>query len=115
MDAVYRRGGATAALVRADLPDPPSYSAVRATLGILERKGYVRHRRQGRRYVFEPTVNREAAARKAWKDLVRTYFQGAVEGAVAALLEAERSGLKDSDYRRLLRIVREARAQERKP
>lgn len=114
MDVVYRRGAATAAEVRAGIPEPPSYSAVRATLGILERKGCLRHRRQGRRYLFEPTVDRAEAARKAWKGLVGTYFAGAVDSAVAALLEVERGGLTDTDYRRLLSIIRAARAQEKK-
>ncbi len=114
MDVVYRHGGATAAQVHADLADPPSYSAVRATLSILEGKGYIRHHREGKHYIFEPTVNRETAARKAWKELVKTYFNGAVDSAVAALLKAERSGLDDTDYKRLEQIVRDARRQERK-
>jgi BlaI family penicillinase repressor len=113
MDVVYRRGAATASEVRAGIPEPPGYSAVRATLGILERKGFLRHRRQGRRYLFEPTVERNEAARKAWKGFVATYFAGAVDSAVAALLEAEREGLTDADYRRLLAIIRAARAEER--
>jgi BlaI family transcriptional regulator, penicillinase repressor len=114
MDVVYRRGGATASEVHAGIPEPPSYSAVRATLGILERKGFLRHRRQGRRYLFEPTVERGEAARRAWKSLVGTYFAGAVDSAVAALLEAERDGLTDADYRRLLAIIRAARAGEQR-
>ena len=110
MDVLYARESATAAEVLAGTPYPPSYSAVRATLGILERKGYVRHRRKGRRNVFCPVVARDRAAGKAWKRLLATYFGGAVDQAVAALLRAERGGLKDSDYRRLLSIVRAERS-----
>lgn len=115
MDVVYRRGKATAAEVLEDLADPPSYSAVRATLGILEKKGRLTHRREGKRYLFEPVVARADAARGALKSLLATYFDGAVDTAVAALLEAERDGLKEADYRRLTRLIREAQTRERKP
>jgi predicted transcriptional regulator len=114
MDIVYARGSPTALEIHGSLADPPSYSAVRATLGILERKGFLVHRREGRRYVFESVVDRGVAATKAWRNLVATYFGGAIDSAVAALLEAERGGLKDSDYRRLLSIIRAARSGERR-
>src|ERR671925_464450 len=86
MDIIYARGQATAAEVTAALPDPPSYSAVRALLRILEQKGHLRHEQDGPRYVFLPTVPRDRARRSAMRHLVRTFFDGSTEDAVAALL-----------------------------
>ena len=62
MDILYRRGQATAAEIHATLPDPPSYSAVRALLRVLEEKGHVRHREKNLRYVYLPVVPRDKAA-----------------------------------------------------
>src|SRR5438045_2970365 len=87
MDVVYRRGRATAADVLADLPDPPGYSAVRAMLRLLEDKGHVKHEQDGPRYVYVPTVGRDKARKSAMRHLVRTFFDGSTEDAVAALLQ----------------------------
>ncbi|HSL71451.1 MAG TPA: BlaI/MecI/CopY family transcriptional regulator, partial [Longimicrobiales bacterium] len=76
MDAVYARGQATVAEVQEDLPDPPSYSAVRAMLGKLERKGYLRHEEHGLRYVYVPTLAREAVQETALDRLLQTFFDG---------------------------------------
>src|ERR687891_642687 len=86
MDVIYERGQATAAEVAESMPDPPSYSAVRALLRILEEKGHLRHEQQGLRYLFIPTVRRGNARRSALKAVVRTFFNGSVEETVAALL-----------------------------
>ena len=83
MDAIYRRGQATAAEVLQDMPDPPSYSAVRAMLRVLEEKGHLQHVQQGPRYVFLPTVPRDQARRSALQQLVRTFFDGSTEQTVA--------------------------------
>ena len=112
MDVIYRRGRATAAEVLEDLPDPPSYSAVRALLRLLEEKGHVRHERDGPRYVFLPTVNRERARRTALKHVVRTFFDGSATDAVAALLESD-STLSDSELDRLSSMIQEARKEGR--
>ena len=90
MDSIYRRGRATAAEVLEDLPDPPSYSAVRALLRLLEEKGHVRHEQDGPRYVFLPTVTRDRARKSALKHVVRTFFDGSPTDAVAALLDGDR-------------------------
>src|SRR5688572_7905952 len=89
MDVVYRHGRVTAAEVLAGLAEPPSYSAVRATLRLLEEKGHLRHEQDGPRYVFLPTVTRDKARRSAMQHLVRTFFNGSTEDAVAALLETD--------------------------
>jgi predicted transcriptional regulator len=109
MDAIYRRGQATAAEVLEDLPDPPSYSAVRAMLRVLEEKGHLRHEQQGPRYVFLPTVPREQARRSALKQLVRTFFEGSTEQTVAALLDLSASRLSDAELDRLSQLIERAR------
>src|SRR3954465_14900574 len=95
MDVIYRRGRATAAEVLEDMPDPPGYSAVRAMLRLLEEKGHVRHEQDGPRYVYMPTVNRDRARKSAMKHLVRTFFDGSTEDAVAALLQND--GMSDAE------------------
>lgn len=107
MDILYRRGKATAADVQAQMPDPPSYSAVRATLRILEDKGQVRHQRDGARYVFQPAVARDRAKRSAIQHLVKTFFDGSTELAVATLLDESASQLSEADYERLERLIEE--------
>ena len=111
MDVVYQRGRATAAEVLDALPDPPSYSAVRALLRVLEEKGHLRHRRDGARYVFLPTVPRETARRSALARVVRTFFGGSTEAAVAALID--QSSLSDADLDRLRDLIDRARQEGR--
>ncbi len=109
MDVLYRVGQATAAEVMDALPDPPSYSAVRATLRILEDKGQVRHEEEGPRYVFRPAVARDRAKRTAVRHLVATFFGGSPEAAMATLLDESASKLSDRDYERLKTLIDEAR------
>src|SRR5271155_3980828 len=109
MDAIYRRGQATSAEVLEDLPDPPSYSAVRAMLRVLEEKGHLRHEQQGPRYVFLPTVPREKARRSALKQLMQTFFEGSTEQTVAALLDLSASKLSDAELARLSQLLNQAR------
>lgn len=111
MDVIYARGQATAAEVAEAIPDPPSYSAVRALLRILEEKGYVRHEQHGLRYVFLPTVKRQSARRSALKGLVQTFFDGSVEQTVAALLGQQK--LSPEELERLARLIDRARKEER--
>jgi predicted transcriptional regulator len=110
MDVIYARGQATAAEVADAIPDPPSYSAVRALLRILEEKGYLRHEQRGLRYVFMPTVKRTSARRSALKDLVRTFFDGSVEETVAALLNQRK--LTPEELERLSALIDRARHEE---
>jgi len=113
MDVIYRWGRATAAEVLREMPDPPSYSAVRAMLRVLEEKGHLRHEEQGPRYVFLPTVPRAQARRSALKQLVRTFFDGSTEQAVAALLDLSVSKLTDEELRRLSKLIDQARKEGR--
>jgi len=112
MDVVYRLGRATAADVLAELPEPPGYSAVRAMLRLLEEKGHVRHEQEGPRYVYLPTINRDKARRSAMRHLVRTFFDGSTEDAVAALLKND-TALSDAELERLARLIDGAKKEGR--
>ena len=109
MDILYRNESATAATVMENLEDPPSYSAVRALLRILEQKGHVRHEERAGKYVFMPTMRRDTAKRSALRHLVQTFFGGSTEDAVAALLDSTSSILSESELDRLQRLIDKAR------
>lgn len=109
MDFLYQRGRATAAEVQANLPDPPSYSTVRALLRVLEEKGHARHEQDGPRYVYLPRVARERAKRSALRHLVQTFFDGSREQAVAALLDDRSTRLSEAELDRLARLIARAR------
>ncbi len=111
VDALYKLGRASAAEVRAELPDPPSYSAVRALLRILEDKGHVRHEQDGPRYVYAPTVARDSAKRSAMRHILNTFFDGSAAQAMSALLDVSSSRLSDSELDRLERLIDGARKQ----
>jgi predicted transcriptional regulator len=109
IDILYARGRGTAAEVQAALPDPPSYSAVRAMLRILEEKGHVRHEQDGPRYVYLPTVARDNAKRSALRHMIRTFFDGSTEQAISALLDDASTKMSESELDRLARMIDEAR------
>lgn len=109
MDVLFRRGDATVAEVMENMPDPPSYSAVRATLRILEEKGHVVHREEGPRYVYLPASAPEEARADALKHLVRTFFDGQTEQAVTALLRLSDARLSEAEMGRLQERIRAAR------
>jgi predicted transcriptional regulator len=113
MEIIYQRGRASAAEVREHLPEAPSYSAVRALLRILEDKGHLRHEQDGPRYVFLPTVPREQARENALRGLVRTFFSGSPEGAMAALLDLEGDRLDEDALERISAMIEEARKEGR--
>ena len=109
MDIIYRRGQASAAEVLGEMEDPPSYSAVRAFLRILEEKGHLKHRKEGARYVYLPTQPRRQAARSALQRVLRTFFDGSTEKAVAALITMADADLSPAELDRLAELIREAR------
>lgn len=113
MDAVYRLGRATATDVLAQIPEPPSYSAVRAMLRVLENKGHVRHVLEGKSYVYVPTLHRTRASRSALQNMLKTFFDGSTEKAVAALLDISRAELTDDEFDRLSRLIEHARQEGR--
>jgi predicted transcriptional regulator len=113
MDIVYARGEATAADVHTDLPDPPSYSAVRALLAILVDKGHVKRRPDRGRYLYAPTRRRSQAGRSALRRVLDTFYEGSLEKAVAALLSASEANLTSDELSRLGRLIEQAREEGR--
>jgi predicted transcriptional regulator len=112
MDVIYARGRATASEVRAALHSPPSYSAVRAMLRILENKGFLRHEVEGVTYVFVPVQSKTTASKTAMRRLLDTFYGGSTSGAMAALLDVSSLKLSSQDRERLLRLIRDAEGHE---
>ncbi len=113
MDIVYRLGQASAAQVRQRLSDTPSYSSVRAMLAKLERKGYLRHRQDGPKYIFHPTLPREAARQNAMSRLVETFFDGSVSQAINGLLGLRGQLLSAQELDELVEQIERARKEGR--
>ncbi len=113
MDVIYREGQATATEVLDAMPDPPSYSAVRAMLRVLENKGHLRHVPDGTRYVYRPTLTRDRAGKPALANVLETFFDGSTEKAVAALLDLSRSELSPDALDRLSELIDQARTEGR--
>ena len=109
LDAVHRLGRASAEDVRATMPEPPTNSAVRAHLRTLEAKGHLRHEKEGRRFVYVPTVPPRAAGRTALRHVVRTFFADAPEDAFATLLSEAGSDLSDEKLDQLDALIQDAR------
>jgi BlaI family transcriptional regulator, penicillinase repressor len=113
MDIVYRAGQVTVAQVQEQMADPPGYSAVRAMMRVLEEKGHLRHQQEGLAYVYLPTVSPDTARRSAVSHLMRTFFQGSAERAVAAVLEASHTRLSPDELERIAAMVEAARKEGR--
>lgn len=113
MDIVYRLGEATAAEIRAQMAAPPSYSSVRSTLSGLERKSHLRHRFDGNRYVYSPTLVREKARQSALDHLLSTFFDGSATEVVAALLQDKRSDLTPEELDELSQLIEQTRKEGR--
>jgi len=109
MDILYQKGRATAAEIHAALPDPPTYSAVRAKLRVLEEKGHIRHEEEALRYVYLPVVARDSARKSALRHMVSTFFAGSVEDTVAALLDLSAANLSEKDLDRISQLVEQAK------
>lgn len=112
MDVLFRLGTGTVAEVLAELPNAPSYSAVRAHLRILEEKGHVTHSQDGPRYVYRAAITKERAKRSALKHLVDTFFNGSAEQTMAALLDDDASNLSEAELDRLARMIELVRDRE---
>jgi predicted transcriptional regulator len=111
MDLLYQRGRATASEINEALPDPPSYSAVRAKLRVLEEKGHVRHEEEALRYVYLPTLARDTARKSALRHLVSTFFEGSIEQTVAALIDLSAADLSKRDLDRISKLIAAAKAE----
>jgi predicted transcriptional regulator len=113
MDALYKLGKASAADIRAQISDPPSYTAIRTLLTILEKKGHVRHTSDGTRYIYEPAVAREQMGSRAIDSLLKTFFDNSVERAVTALLTRKDADVSRDELDRLSRLIEKAKKEGR--
>lgn len=113
LEILYQRGKSTAAEVREAMADPPSYSAVRALLRVLEEKGHVRHQAEQLRYVYLPVVPRNKAKRSEVKRLLDTFFEGSPEQVVAALLDVSSTRLTHDELDRIAALIDQARKEGR--
>jgi len=113
MNIIFTRGRATATEVLEAMADPPSYSAVRATLRVLEQKGHLRHQHDGTRYVYTPTVNRDRVRLSALDQLLTTFFDGSAANVVATLIERQKGNMSPDELERLSALIDEARKEGR--
>ena len=113
MDLLYERGRASVGDVLEGISDPPSYSAVRAMLRTLEDKGHVIHIEDGRAYIYEPRIQKETAREGALSHLLKTFFDGSTEKAVAALLDMKADQLSRAELDRVAALVDHAKAEGR--
>ena len=113
MDVIFRLGRASAQEVLDQLPDPPSYSAVRGMLRLLEDKGHLTHTQDGPRYIYVPTTRPEVARRSALKHVLRTFFNDSREAAVAALLDVSDKPLSPEEHKRISTLLKKALQLER--
>ena len=113
MNIIFAKGRATATEVMDAMADPPSYSAVRATLRVLEQKGHLKHQHDGTRYVYIPTVNREKVRGSALDQLLTTFFDGSAANVVATLIERQRGKMSDEELDHLAHLIAQARKEGR--
>ena len=109
MDIVYARGEATATHVRQDMADPPTRTAVRTLMGILEEKGHLKHHKQGREFVYTPTRARARAGQSNLARVLDTFFDSSLEKAVSSHLLNSRTEVSEDELRRLAQLIRAAR------
>lgn len=113
MDIVYRHGRVSAAEIQTELPDPPSYSAVRALLSILVERGQLRIESEGARYIYLPVQPRETAGRSAIQNVLQTFFGGSLEQAVEALLDGKKDQVTTEEAERIKQLIEQARKEKR--
>ena len=113
MDALYKLGKASAAQIVEQIADPPSTTAIRTLLTILEKKGHVRHMSDGTRYIYEPMVAREQMSKRAMDSLLKTFFDNSVERAVAALLTRKDADVSRDELDRLSKLIEKAKREGR--
>jgi len=112
MDILFRAGEGSVASVRRQMTDPPSYSAVRALLGVLEDKGYLKHKKSGKAYIYYPIGNRKKTARKMLKHVVDTFYEGSVGHAAVELIGRSGTDLSDEEIARLEELIKDKKQKE---
>lgn len=113
MDILFSLGSATTAQIREQMEDPPSGNAVRTLLQILETKGHLKKKREGREYVFSPTKPRSRAGLEALQHVLSTFYEGSIENALTAHLTRKGSGLTEEEFQRLTKLIEETRQTEK--
>ena len=113
LDVLFQRGEGTVTDVMGSLADPPSYSAVRATLNVLVEKGHATYRQDGPRYMYLPAIPADTARSAAVRHLVTTFFNGSTEEAMVALLEISDTKVPRDTIERLTRKIQSARKEGR--
>jgi BlaI family transcriptional regulator, penicillinase repressor len=109
MEIIYRTSSASVEEIRAAMPQPASYSAVRVIVNVLERKGHLKHVRRGKKYVYSPTAPRTRAIKGAVKNLLSTYFGNSLPRAVAAMVQMHARDLSDEDIRELIQVIEQSK------
>jgi predicted transcriptional regulator len=109
LEIVYARGEATAVQVVRDMPDAPSKTAVRTLMRILEEKGHLTHRQEGQSYIYQPSRPRMPAGQSALRQVVRTFFSGSIQEALAAHLADDHAELKPEELEKMAALIRKAR------
>lgn len=113
LDVIYRLGETSVRDVLAELPDPPSYDSVRTIIRLLESKGFLRHRRQGMKYIYRPTQSHETASRSALSHLLATFYRDSAADAVAAIIDVASDDLTEEELDRLEQLIERARKEGR--
>jgi predicted transcriptional regulator len=113
LELIYELGEVSVGDVLAKLPDPPSYSSVRTIIRLLEAKGFLKHRREGTKYIYRPVQSRDVVRRSAVAHLFKTFFRGSPSDAVAAILDVSSDDLTDSELARLKQLVDAAKKEGR--
>lgn len=109
MDIVYRLGEVSVADVVGHMPDEPAYNSVRVTLGILERKGYVKHRQEKRRYLYAPVLAPDTATRSAMSHMMKTFFGGSPSRAILTMLDMSSARLSKQELAEIAAWIEQAK------
>ena len=109
MDIVYRMRNASAKEIQENIPAPPGYSTIRKLLNILENKGFLKHVKNGLKYIYSPTISRKKAMRSALRQMLEIYFDNSVEDAVSALIELKSADLSDQEFNNLISHIEKTR------
>jgi len=113
LDVIFRLGEASVGDVLEHLSDPPAYDSVRTMIRLLEKKGFLRHRREGTKYVYRPIQSHESASRSALSHLMQTFFQGSAAETVAAIFDVSSDDLSEEELKRLEQLIEQARKEGR--
>jgi predicted transcriptional regulator len=113
MDAVFALGEATVNQVVDSIPDAPTAMAVRRMMHILEEKGHLKRRENGREVIYSPRETKVKAGRSAFQNVLETFFGGSLEQALAAHLHSRKDHVTDEERERLIALIEQARAEGR--